>query len=159
MDNKEVLLALQHIDACEPAIDWVMAHGGSSEQLWKDCVRGDWMFWLIRSISTPEKQKSVDYAIWCANRAKQFASNAADAADAAADAAVYASNAANVASNAADAADAAVYASNAANVAAYAANVASNAADAAVYAADAAAYYEEREEQANYIREHFSCPL
>jgi len=120
---------------CKEAAQWLDTQP-DIETAWRTCERGDWMWWALRHIDgqCPSKEISVEFANWCAERAKKHATYAAHA----------------VKSYAADAAYAA-YAADAAYVA-YAA------AHAAAYAADAA-YAAERLAQAEWIREHIACPV
>ena len=117
--------------ACEDARIWLETQP-DIETAWNTCKRGDWMWWALQHLpgALPEKRILVEFANWCADRAKTYAAYAA-----------YAADAAYAAAYAADAADAAY------------------AAYAAAYAAAAyAAYAAERLAQADWIREHVICP-
>lgn len=35
------------MNACEKALAWAREHGGSEEDLWRDCQVGSWMGWLV----------------------------------------------------------------------------------------------------------------
>jgi len=57
LSNAEILDYLRSHDACDDAVTWVEEHGGSADELWYDCPRGDWMMWAlsVRGIAeTPE---------------------------------------------------------------------------------------------------------
>lgn len=122
---------------CEDALDWLETQT-SLDAAWENCPRGDWMWWALRHLpeKMPNKAQSVQYARWCAERARDAAYAAAFAADAA-----YAARV-----TAADAAEAAA-AEAAAAAAAYAA------------AASASDYDAEIQAQAEWIREHISNPF
>ena len=47
MNNDQTLGSLRKIGACNEAREWVKEHGGTSQELWNDCQRGDWMAWWI----------------------------------------------------------------------------------------------------------------
>ena len=47
MDNKTFVKHLEELEACSEAVDWVKQHGGTAQECWNDCQRGDWMNWLI----------------------------------------------------------------------------------------------------------------
>jgi len=47
MDNATLIDYLQTLPACSESIQWVARHGGSAGDAWHDCVRGDWMGWLL----------------------------------------------------------------------------------------------------------------
>src|SRR5512133_2862818 len=83
---------------CDSGAEWLSAQP-DAKTAWDACERGDWMWWALRSSknSIPEKETSIKFARWCAERAKKYAAAAdayvaADAADAyvAAAAAAYA---------------------------------------------------------------------
>lgn len=151
MNNDKFINLLRAVEACDDAVEWCQIHGGTLAELWNDCERGDWMWWLLTKTDVPRKEQSVKFTRWCAKRvayATYADAYAADAADAYADAYV-----AYAASAAADwAADAA------ARAAAWAAAAARAAAAAAANAYAAAAYVAERKAQAEYIRKNFNCP-
>jgi hypothetical protein len=44
--NKLFLFHLWRAGACREAMLWVMLHGGTASECWRDCDRGDWMTWL-----------------------------------------------------------------------------------------------------------------
>jgi hypothetical protein len=121
-----------NIKPCSDAIEWLMSQP-DARTAWLLCQRGDRLWWALRhSSACPEKAISVEFAKWCASRAKKHAD-------------AYAAYAAYDAADAATAADAA---------AAAAAAVAA----AAAYAAYAAAYAKERKFQANWIRKNIPMP-
>jgi len=45
--NTEVLDYLRSLGACKDAVKWVETHGGTADELWRDCPRGDWMMWVL----------------------------------------------------------------------------------------------------------------
>ena len=133
---------------CSGAITWLNTQRDAATA-WQNCQHGDWMWWTLRFLpgALPEKEVSVAFAQWCAQRAARTAGWAAscaiDAAEAAAWTAAKAAVAAKAADWAAEAAKAADWAADAAKaaVAAKAADCAAEAAKATVaadWAADAA---------------------
>lgn len=130
---------------CQDALDWLEIQT-SLASAWDNCPRGDWLWWAVQHMDgkMPTKGQSVQYARWCAKRASDYADAANEAAENAY-AAAYAADAA-----------AAYYA--AAYAAAAAAAAAAHAAADAYYAA-ADAYADEKQAQAEWIREHISNPF
>jgi septal ring-binding cell division protein DamX len=135
------LKTFTHIDLltlhpCEEGLTWANTQATMSD-VWTNCPRGDWLWWLLREIQLPTKEQSVLFANNCATSTKQYtdATAADDYAAAAAD------------TDAADT-DAAADAAAAAAAATYAA-----AADATTYAAA------ERLNQANFIRSIIPNPF
>lgn len=47
MTNEEFLLLLKREHACLESVAWVKQHGGTVEEMWWDCPRGDWLAWFI----------------------------------------------------------------------------------------------------------------
>ena len=95
MQHATLVKKLRKLDACTSAMEWVESHPElSAAELWEQCERGDWMWWLLRQVALPTKAQSVAFAKWCAKRAKK---------NAAADAATYAASATDAAADAADA--------------------------------------------------------
>ena len=147
MNKEEMKKLLDDLEACGEAKTW--AKGKSLAEVWEQCERIDWLFWLCGRMTKVEGWVKADIFV---EAAKYFAAAAAAAAAnataartyiayAAADAATYAAADADAA-----AAAAAAYAAAAATAAAYdaataAAATAADAADAAAaaYAAAAAA--------------------
>ena len=127
---------------CDDAIEWLFSQP-DLKTAWKECKRGDWMWWSLMYSGTDLPQSlCVGFANDCAERAKDYANKSKS---------VYADSAA-------DAAYAAAYAAYAA--ASYAASAADSAADAAAAdAASADSAAAEKELQANWIRAHVECPF
>jgi len=42
------------LNGCAEAIDWLAARGGTLEQAWDDCERGDWLMWLADRVDVPD---------------------------------------------------------------------------------------------------------
>ena len=68
---------LASLGACPEAVDWVRKHDQQSEQeMWDDCIRGDWMLWICGKLSgTPESKRRkqlVKAACACARLALQY---------------------------------------------------------------------------------------
>ena len=169
LTNSELLDKLNKLNACKSSIEWLESR--TSEEMWNDCPRGDWMLWLLSSLKLDKRRltlckgkcaetvkhlmednrsiNAVEVAIrYGHNEAteEELTAAAADAAayaDAACAAAAYAAATAAYAAAYADAAAAAAYAADAADVAAYA--------DAA-YAAAAAARKQNQRQTADIIR-------
>jgi len=148
---------------CFDAVEWLEKQP-DAQTAWNTCERGDWMWWALRFLAEgadpswpgrlPSKKISIQFACWCARRAKKYA--AAHAADYAA---YHAAHAADYAAHHAAyaAADAAYAAAHAA--AAHAADAAAYAAHHAAYAADYAVNAAEQKAQADWIRQHIPCPI
>ena len=47
ISNKAFTRLLREAGACSEAREWVGQHGGNSAEIWRDCVRGDWMAWIV----------------------------------------------------------------------------------------------------------------
>lgn len=58
MDNKTFVRRLKELGACQEAIDWVKEHGGTAQECWRDCQRGDWMAWLAGTMDIPLSTKT-----------------------------------------------------------------------------------------------------
>ncbi len=151
---------------CSEGRDFAMAHETMSE-VWDNCKRPDWLFWILQQHKPLEKEQSVRLAIAFAETCLHHVIESEPRPKAAIDAAkawledpteencaaAYAA-----ADAAADAADAAAYAAAyAAADAAYAAAYA--AADAARAAADAAAYAAAYAAQCDFIRSVITNPF
>ena len=184
MSNKAVMHLLREKEACQEARTWVEKHGGNSSELWRDCVRGDWMAWIIArnadkfgitkpqlvgaladcaalSLKFYEKEYPKDKRVRdCINTCRKYTKGQATdeelgtAAYAAYDAA-YDASAAYASAASAAYAYAAASAAYAANASAAAAAYASAAANAAYAAAAYAAKTETLEKCADIFRKHF----
>ena len=148
----------------------LQAHAWLNEQpdiqtAWKNCPRGDWLWWALRHLpgALPNKEISVAFARWCTRRAKKFADAAA--ANIAARAYAYAYVGRAIAVHAAyDAVKAA--ADDGDDAACAAARNAYDAVEAAAYVAahitdanrDDDAFVAEKKEQAKWIRRYVQCP-
>jgi len=54
---------IEELNACDDAVKWLQEQE-SYEQAWQDCVRGDWMLWLLDKKAGPvESQSSKDLAL------------------------------------------------------------------------------------------------
>ena len=71
---------------CADAITWLNTQRDAATA-WQNCQRGDWMWWTLRFLpgALPEKEVSVAFAQWCAQRAAWAAAWVADWAAKAAD--------------------------------------------------------------------------
>src|SRR3990167_10312806 len=143
------------LEPCVDAVEW-LSNQQDLKTAWKECKRGDWMWWsLIHSGTDLPQSLCVGFANDCAERAINCVKKSKHAAYAAADAAAAAAYAAAAAAvdAAADAADDAYADAYAAYASAYAAAAAAD--DAYAAAADDA----EKELQADWIRAHVECPF
>ena len=150
---------------CPEARAWLSSQP-DIQTAWDNCPRGDWLWWALYHhlpSTLPNKEISVAFARWCAQRAKKFADDAA--ANIAARAYAYALVGRADGDGAAD--DAVKAADDDGDDSAYAAaRNAYDAAAAATYAAahttddvsDDAACAAERLEQTTWIRRHVQCP-
>jgi len=115
---------------CQPAQDWLRASGlMTMSEAWEVCPRGDWMW----KVALPDREMSMQFAQWCAQRANASTYAAAFA--------YYAAHADACSATAA---------------LAFAAAALAFAATAVYYAADAAA---ELQAQADWIRSHIANPF
>nr|MDD5501936.1 hypothetical protein [Candidatus Thermoplasmatota archaeon] len=155
MKINEYILKIKKLGACEEAVK--AAHDyKTSQELWEDCKRGDWMLWLIGNLSgeigSEKRKRLVLTACKCARLALKYVPKdelrplkAIEVAEqwARGEGNITLDDVRNAAANAANAAyaaaNAAYAAANAAANAAYAAANAANAANAAYAAANAAA--------------------
>jgi hypothetical protein len=66
MNNKSFVHKLKQMDACKKAVEWVMEHGGTDAECWRDCERGDWMAWLAAKTPAITKRQRVGAFSDCA---------------------------------------------------------------------------------------------
>jgi hypothetical protein len=140
---------IQALHACEEAVEAAGKYT-TSQELWDDCKRGDWMLWLIAGTRRQGCRKLVLAACECARLSLQYIPDGDDRPKIAIETAErwargkdgvtldMVREAAYAANAAANAAAYAAYAANAANAAACAAYAAANAAAYAAFAAKAA---------------------
>lgn len=62
MNNHQFLTLLRRRGACPDAVRWVSEHGGTPEQIFRDCDRGDWIGWFIRENLTELGYTIQDWA-------------------------------------------------------------------------------------------------
>lgn len=48
MTHDQFMRLLKIQGACPDAVEWCSKHGGTPEEMWNDCTRGDWLGWFIR---------------------------------------------------------------------------------------------------------------
>lgn len=48
MTNEQFVRIMRAQGACEDAVAWAKVHGGTPQEMWRDCPRGDWLAWFIR---------------------------------------------------------------------------------------------------------------
>ena len=46
MEHEEFVAWLEAREACDKAIEWVVANGLDSRDAWQQCERGDWLLWF-----------------------------------------------------------------------------------------------------------------
>ena len=46
MKHQEFIAWLEEHEACNKAMEWVMANGLNSRDAWQQCNRGDWLLWF-----------------------------------------------------------------------------------------------------------------
>jgi hypothetical protein len=161
MKINDYILKIKKLGACEEAV--LAAHRyKTSQELWNECERGDWMLWLIGKLSgepkTEKRKKLVITACKCARLALPYAGKNKNVAEKCIGTAEnWANNIGNITIGDVRAAANAVYAANTVYAAdtAYAAYAAANAAYAAantVYAVYAAATIKTLKQCADIVR-------
>ena len=75
MEINEYILKIKDLDACEEAISAAKQYK-TSQELWLDCKRGDWMLWLVGKFSgepgCEKRKKLVLTACKCARLALPY---------------------------------------------------------------------------------------
>lgn len=69
MNNEQILAKLKALEACDEAIDWV--DDRSLVEIWNDCERRDWLFWLLAQCNI-ERKTLVLIACECARLALPY---------------------------------------------------------------------------------------
>ena len=146
MNNKQFIRKLQKIQACQEAVDFVKENDYSMQEAWDNCVRADWLLWLMVNTEMATQKERIHIICDCAATALKYVPKGEDRPRLAieatrryADNPTEENNAARAAARAAawDAASAAAW--DAASVAAWAASAVARAARAAAGTAAQAA--------------------
>lgn len=66
MNNKQFVAKLRKLDACTEPIEWVIQHGGTAAECWRDCEHGDWMEWLAAQTKSVTKRQLIGAEADCA---------------------------------------------------------------------------------------------
>ena len=72
MNNKQFIRKLQKIQACQEAVDFVKENDYSMQEAWDNCVRADWLLWLMVNTEMATQKERIHIICDCAATALKY---------------------------------------------------------------------------------------